>query len=84
MWEDWNDSPGVVSAMGLYEVQVSVLRQEGHQLVVGPEMEENDLLLTGKHMVTEHAEDNYANKSTCYWLLEESSSNHSFTSMLQT
>lgn len=61
--------------MGLDEVQVSVFRQEGHQLVVGPEMEENYLLLTGKHMETEHVEDNYANKSTCCWLLQKSSSN---------
>lgn len=61
--------------MGLDEVQVSVFRQEGHQLVIGPEMEENYLLLTGKHMVTEHVEDNYANKSTCSWLLQKSSWN---------
>lgn len=37
--------------MGLDEVHVSVFGQEGHQLVIGPEMEENHLLLTGKHMV---------------------------------
>lgn len=44
-------SPGVVPAMGLDEVHVSVFGQEGHQLVIGPEMEENYLLLTWKHMV---------------------------------
>lgn len=38
--------------MGLDEVHVPVFRQEGHQLVVGPEIEENDLVLTVKHMVT--------------------------------
>lgn len=37
--------------MGLDEVHVSVFGQEGHQLVIGPEIEENDLVLTGKHMV---------------------------------
>lgn len=44
-------SPGVVPAVRLDEVHVSVFGQEGHQLVIGPEMEEKDLLLTGKHMV---------------------------------
>lgn len=63
------DSPGVVPAVGLDEVQVSVFGQEGHQLVIGPKMEENYLLFTGKHMVTVHAEDNYANESTCSCLL---------------
>lgn len=35
-------SPGVVPAVRLDEVHVSVFGQEGHQLVIGPEMEEKD------------------------------------------
>lgn len=35
-------SPGVIPAMGLDKVHLSVLGQEGHQLVIGPEMEESD------------------------------------------
>lgn len=54
--------------MGLDEVQVSVLGQEGHQLVIGPEREQNDLRLTRKHMGRVRAEDSYANKSTCSWM----------------
>lgn len=41
-------SPGVIPAVRLNEVHVSVFGQEGHQLVIGPEMEENDLVLTEK------------------------------------
>lgn len=68
--------------MGLDEVHVSVFRQEGHQLVIGPEMEGYDLLLTGKHMARPSwrwnidfavqcillsvLEETYANESTCY------------------
>lgn len=40
-------SPGIVPAMGLDEVHVSVFGQEGHQLVIGPETQ-NDLVLIGK------------------------------------
>lgn len=43
-------SPGVIPAVRLNEVHVSVFGQEGHQLVIGPETEENDLVLTGKHI----------------------------------
>lgn len=35
-------SPGVVPAVRLDEVHVPVFGQEGHQLVIGPEMEAND------------------------------------------
>lgn len=37
--ENMCDSPGVVPAVGLDEVHVSVFREEGHQLVIGPEIE---------------------------------------------
>lgn len=40
-------SPGVVSAVRLDEVHVSVFGQEGHQLVVGPEMEGKDWVRLG-------------------------------------
>lgn len=41
-------SPGVVPAVRLDEVHVSVFGQEGHQLVVGPETEEQGLTVDWK------------------------------------
>lgn len=51
-FEKFAISPGVVPAVGLDEVHVSVFGQEGHQLVIGPEMEENYLHYTRKHMAS--------------------------------
>lgn len=53
-------SPGVVPAVRLDEVHVSVLGQEGHQLVIGPEMEGKHSVWTGRHMV----------RPRCWWNID--------------